>query len=108
SFQDIITKSKSLLEIFGILPDLAESDTTVLITGETGTGKELFATALHNLSPRKKRPLVKVNCGALPETLLESELFGYKRGAFTDAKQDKPGRFKMAEGGTIFLDEIGD
>ena len=108
SFQDIITKSKSLLEIFGILPDIAESDATVLITGESGTGKELFATALHNLSPRKKRPLVKVNCGALPETLLESELFGYKRGAFTDAKMDKPGRFKLAEGGSIFLDEIGD
>jgi PAS domain S-box-containing protein len=108
SFQDIITKSKSLLEMFGILPDIAESDATVLITGESGTGKELFATALHNLSLRKKRSLVKVNCGALPETLLESELFGYKRGAFTDAKQDKPGRFKRAEGGTIFLDEIGD
>jgi PAS domain S-box-containing protein len=108
SFQDIISRSKALMEIFGILPDIAESDATVLITGESGTGKELFATAIHNLSPRKKRPFVKVNCGALPETLLESELFGYKRGAFTDAKQDKPGRFKLAEGGSIFLDEIGD
>jgi PAS domain S-box-containing protein len=108
SFQDIISKSKVLLEIFGILPDIAQSDATVLVTGESGTGKELFATAIHNLSPRRERPFVKVNCGALPETLLESELFGYKRGAFTDAKQDKPGRFKLAEGGSIFLDEIGD
>jgi PAS domain S-box-containing protein len=108
SFQDIISRSKSLLEIFRILPDIAESDATVLITGESGTGKELVATAIHNLSLRKKRHFVKVNCGALPETLLESELFGYKRGAFTDAKMDKPGRFKLAEGGSIFLDEIGD
>ena len=108
SFQDIISRNKTLLEIFGILPDIAESDATVLITGESGTGKELFATAIHHLSPRRQKPFVKVNCGALPETLLESELFGYKRGAFTDAKQDKPGRFKLAEGGTIFLDEIGD
>jgi PAS domain S-box-containing protein len=108
SFKDIISRSKKLLEIFRILPDIAESDATVLITGESGTGKELFATAIHDLGPRKKRPFVKVNCAALPETLLESELFGYKRGAFTDAKMDKPGRFKLAEGGSIFLDEIGD
>jgi transcriptional regulator with PAS, ATPase and Fis domain len=108
SFQDIISRSKAFMETFKILPDIAESDATVLITGESGTGKELFATATHNLSSRKKRPFVKVNCGAFPETLLESELFGYKRGAFTDAKQDKPGRFKLAEGGSIFLDEIGD
>jgi len=108
SFQHIISKNKRLREIFGILPDIAESDATVLITGESGTGKELFATAIHKLSPRTEKPFVKVNCGALPETLLESELFGYKRGAFTDAKRDKPGRFRMAEGGTVFLDEIGD
>ena len=108
AFQDIISKSKTFLEIFEILPDIAESDATVLIMGESGTGKELFATAIHNLSPRRERPFVKVNCGALPEALLESELFGYKRGAFTDARQDKPGRFKLAEGGSIFLDEIGD
>lgn len=108
AFQDIISKNRWILEIFETLPNIAESDTTVLITGESGTGKELLATALHNLSPRRKRPFIKVNCSALPETLLESELFGYKRGAFTDAKQDKPGRFKLAEGGTIFLDEIGD
>jgi len=108
TFQDIISKSESLQETFESLADIAESDSAVLITGESGTGKELFATALHNLSPRSERPFIKVNCGALPDTLLESELFGYKRGAFTDAKQDKPGRFKLAEGGSIFLDEIGD
>jgi PAS domain S-box-containing protein len=108
TFQDIISKSKPFLDIFETLPDIAESEATVLITGESGTGKELFATAIHNLSYRREKPFVKVNCGALPETLLESELFGYKRGAFTDAKQDKPGRFKVAEGGSIFLDEIGD
>jgi transcriptional regulator with PAS, ATPase and Fis domain len=108
SFQDIISKNKVFLELFQILPDIAKSDATVLVTGESGTGKELVAKALHQLSSRKDRPFIKVNCGALPETLLESELFGYKRGAFTDAKQDKPGRFKLAEGGTLFLDEIGD
>jgi PAS domain S-box-containing protein len=108
SFQDILSRSKSMLEIFHILPDIAQSEATVLIEGESGTGKELFVTAVHNLSPRKDRPLIKVNCAALPETLLESELFGYKQGAFTDAKKDKPGRFRQAHGGTIFLDEIGD
>ncbi|RPJ00094.1 MAG: PAS domain S-box protein, partial [Deltaproteobacteria bacterium] len=108
SFQDIISRNKVFLELFQILPDIAKSDATVLITGESGTGKELVATALHQLSSRRDGPFIKVNCGALPETLLESELFGYKRGAFTDAKQDKPGRFRLAEGGTLFLDEIGD
>ncbi len=102
SFQDIISKNKVFLELFQILPDIAKSDATVLITGESGTGKELVAKALHQLSLRSGGPFIKVNCGALPETLLESELFGYKRGAFTDAKQDKPGRFKLAEGGTLF------
>jgi transcriptional regulator with PAS, ATPase and Fis domain len=97
-----------MLELFKILPTIAESSSTVLIEGESGTGKELFARAIHNLSPRKDKPLVAVSCGAIPETLLESELFGYKAGAFTDAKKDKPGRFALAEGGTIFLDEIGD
>jgi PAS domain S-box-containing protein len=108
SFQDILGRSKPMLILFRILPDIAQSDATVLIEGESGTGKELFATAVHNLSTRKNRPFIKVNCAALPETLLESELFGYKKGAFTDAKRDKPGRFRQAHGGTIFLDEIGD
>ncbi|MGB7033187.1 MAG: sigma 54-interacting transcriptional regulator, partial [Syntrophobacteria bacterium] len=108
SFQDILGRSKSMLDLFQILPDIAQSDATVLIEGESGTGKELFATAIHNLSTRKDRPLIKVNCAALPETLLESELFGYKKGAFTDAKRDKPGRFRQAHGGTMLLDEIGD
>jgi PAS domain S-box-containing protein len=107
-FQDILGRSKSMLELFQILPDISQSDATVLIEGESGTGKELFATAVHNLSSRKNKPFIKVNCAALPETLLESELFGYKRGAFTDAKRDKPGRFRQAHGGTILLDEIGD
>jgi transcriptional regulator with PAS, ATPase and Fis domain len=94
--------------LFAILPDIAASSACVLIEGESGTGKELFAKAIHNLSPRKKKPFIAVNCGSLPDTLLESELFGYKKGAFTDAKKDKPGRFDLARGGTLFLDEIGD
>jgi PAS domain S-box-containing protein len=108
SIEDIISKNFEIQSIFDILPDIAESESTVLIQGESGTGKELFARALHNLSRRKKGPFVAINCGALPDNLLESELFGYKRGAFTDAKKDKPGRFALAEGGTLFLDEIGD
>ena len=108
SFEDIISKNYGIHEIFGILPDVAESESTVLIQGESGTGKELFARAIHNLSGRKKGPFVAVNCGSLPDNLLESELFGYKRGAFTDAKKDKPGRFALARGGTLFLDEVGD
>jgi transcriptional regulator with PAS, ATPase and Fis domain len=95
-------------QLFALLPDVAESPSTVLIEGETGTGKELVARAIHNHSPRRDKPFVAVNCGALPDTLLESELSGYKAGAFTDARKDKPGRFAAAEGGTIFLDEIGD
>ena len=108
TFEDIVGKSQALTRIFRILPQVARSNSTVLITGESGTGKELFARAIHNLSERKNRPLITVNCGALPENLLESELFGYKAGAFTDARKDKPGRFVLADGGTIFLDEIGD
>lgn len=108
SFQDIISKNSEMLKIFDILPGIAESDSTVLIEGESGTGKELIARAVHNLSSRCDRPMVAVNCGAIPDTLLESELFGYKAGAFTDARADKPGRFALAEGGTVFLDEIGD
>jgi len=108
SYQDIISKSKKILEIFDTLPGIAESDSTILIEGESGVGKELFTRAIHNLSHRKEKPFVTINCGALPDTLLESELFGYKAGAFTDARKDKLGRFALAEGGTLFLDEIGD
>ena len=108
TFEDIIGKSEAFQKIFAILPDIATSESTVLIEGPSGSGKELLAQAVHNLSPRRKRPYVVVNCGTLPPNLFESELFGYKRGAFTDAKQDKPGLITKAEGGTIFLDEIGD
>jgi len=108
AFQDIVSRSHRINEIFRILPDVAESESAVLIQGESGTGKELFARAVHALSPRRDGPLVAVSCAALPDTLLESELFGYKAGAFTDARRDKPGRFALAEGGTLFLDEIGD
>ena len=105
---DILSKSPLMQKIFALLPELARSDSTVLIQGESGTGKELFARALHNLSHRAKAPFVAVNCGALPDTLLESELFGHTAGAFTDARKDRLGRFALAEKGTLFLDEIGD
>jgi len=106
TFEDIISKSPLLHRIFQILPDVSESGSTVLIQGPSGSGKELFARAVYNLSPRRNKPYIIVNCGALPETLFESELFGYKKGAFTDAKQDKPGKISAAEGGTLFLDEV--
>ncbi len=106
--EDIISRNHRMQELFKILPNISESDCTVVIEGESGTGKEILARAIHNLSFRKDKDFVAVNCGALPETLLESELFGYKAGAFTDAKKDKPGRFAVAEGGTLFLDEIGE
>ena len=108
TFEDIVGRSQAMQELFEILPRIAESSSTVLIEGASGTGKELFARAIHSLSPRKKKPFVAVNCAALPDSLLESELFGYKAGAFTDARRDKPGRFALADRGTIFLDEIGD
>ena len=106
--EDIVSRSESMQQIFNILPAVSESDSTVLVEGETGTGKELLARAIHNLSPRKDKPFVAVNCGALPDTLLESELFGYKSGAFTNAVKDKPGYFALSDGGTILLDEIGE
>ena len=108
TFEDIIGKSEAFQKIFAILPDIAASESTVLIEGPSGSGKELLARAIHNLSLRRRQPYVVVNCGTLPTNLFESELFGYKKGAFTDAKQDKPGRIALAEGGTVFFDEIGD
>ena len=107
-FGELSSRSHLMLQLFEVLPAIASSPSTVLILGETGTGKELMARAVHSLSPRKQGPFIAVNCGALPDTLLESELFGYKAGAFTGAHKDKPGRFAMAKGGTLFLDEIGD
>ncbi len=108
SFEDIVSKNPRMLKIFSILPQVAESGSTVLVEGASGTGKELIARAVHNHSPHRGGPFVAVNCGALPDTLIEAELFGYKAGAFTDARKDKPGRFALAQNGTIFLDEIGD
>ncbi|MFC1552271.1 sigma-54 interaction domain-containing protein [Candidatus Latescibacterota bacterium] len=108
TFADIISRNHRIQEIISILPAIADSLSTILIEGESGTGKELFSRAIHNLSPRKDGPFVAVNCAALPDNLLESELFGYKAGAFTDARADKPGRIAHADGGTIMLDEIGD
>jgi PAS domain S-box-containing protein len=108
TFHDVVSKNHRMCRMLQTLPDLAAVDSTVLIEGPTGSGKELVARAIHNLSPRAKRPYVAVNCGALPATLLESELFGYRKGAFTDAKRDQPGRFARAEGGTLFLDEVSD
>ena len=108
SFEDIISKSKKIRHILDILPTIAVNESSVLITGETGTGKELFARALHNLSERSRKPFIAINCGGFPETLIESELFGYEAGAFTGATKAKPGRFALAEGGSLFLDEIGD
>lgn len=105
---DFISHSPIMRNLFELLPAIAQSPSTVLIQGDTGTGKELLARAVHNMSSRSDKPFVAVNCGALPDNLLESELFGYKKGAFTGATQDKPGRFKLAEGGTLFLDEIGE
>ncbi|MBU2509707.1 sigma 54-interacting transcriptional regulator [bacterium] len=108
TFENIVSKNEKIQKYFAILPQVAACDSTVLLQGATGTGKELFARAIHNAGPRKNKPFIAVNCSALPDTLIESELFGYKAGAFTDAKKDKPGRFALAENGTIFLDEIGD
>jgi len=105
---DLTSRSPLMQRVFEVLPAIAISPSTVLVLGDTGTGKELVARTIHSLSPRHRGPFVAVNCGALPDTLLESELFGYKAGAFTGANKDKPGRFALAKGGTIFLDEIGE
>jgi len=108
SFENIVARSEAMANVFDLVSKVAEHKTTVLITGESGTGKELVARAIHSSGPRSTKPLVSINCGGIPENLLESELFGYKKGAFTGADKDKPGRFEEADGGTIFLDEIGE
>jgi two-component system response regulator AtoC len=108
SFANIVAKSDSMRSIFSTVKRLAAFSTTVLITGESGTGKELLAQALHYNSPRRGKPFVAINCGAIPESLIESELFGHKKGSFTDATRDKRGLLEEASGGTIFLDEIGE
>jgi DNA-binding NtrC family response regulator len=107
-YDEIIGKSDAMQEIFGMISRVAPTDSTVLITGESGTGKELIAQAIHANSQRSYMPFIAISCGALPDTLLESELFGYEKGAFTGATHAKRGRFEMADGGTLFLDEIGD
>jgi transcriptional regulator with GAF, ATPase, and Fis domain len=108
AFKGIIGQSPSMKKIFRIVEKVAGSDTTIMLTGETGSGKGVIARAIHECSPRRGKPLIQINCGATPEGLLESEFFGYRRGAFTGAVSDKAGKFEMAHGGTIFLDEIGD
>jgi two-component system, NtrC family, response regulator HydG len=108
AFDQIVSRSPQIQLLKHLATEVAQTDATVLITGESGTGKELFAHGIHTSSPRSKGPFVALNCGGIPEQLLESELFGYQRGAFTDAKQTKPGRFQLAGGGTLFLDEIGE
>jgi len=105
---ELVSRSPIMQKVFEVIPAVAASPSTVLILGETGTGKELVARTIHALSPRRQGPFIAVNCSALPDTLLESELFGYKAGAFTGAARDKPGRFALARGGTLFLDEIGE
>src|SRR4030043_39632 len=106
--EGLVGKSPQILKIYDLIETVSQTDTTVLIYGESGTGKEMVANAIHLRSPRKGRSFIKVNCAALPETLLESELFGHEKGAFTGAFKQRKGRFEMADGGTLFLDEIGD
>jgi two-component system response regulator HydG len=107
-FDELIGESAAIKKLHALLNQIVDSDASVLVTGESGTGKELVARALHRLGARKAGPFVAINCGAMPESLLESELFGHARGAFTDARSDRPGLFVQASGGTLFLDEIGD
>ena len=107
-FSDLVGHSPKMQKLLDIVPIISQTDSSVLITGETGTGKDLIASVIHRVSPRASGPFIKINCGALPETLLESELFGHTRGAFTGAVRDKPGRFQLADGGTLYLTEIGD
>jgi PAS domain S-box-containing protein len=107
-FSDLVGHSPKMQKLLDILPIISQTDSSVLIIGETGTGKDLIASVIHRVSPRAQGPFIKINCGALPETLLESELFGHTRGAFTGAVRDKPGRFQLADGGTLYLTEIGD
>jgi len=108
TFHNLVSRNPAMRRLFDILPDVAASDVTVLFQGDSGTGKELFSTAIHDLSPRQKKPLIVVNCGALPETLLEAEIFGARKGAYTGSVENRPGRLEQAEGGTLLLDEIGD
>ena len=108
SFENIVARSEAMAQVFELIKKVAEHKTTVLITGESGTGKELIARAIHSTGDRASKPLIAINCGSIPENLLESELFGYKKGAFTNALKNKPGHFYHANKGTIFLDEIGE
>jgi PAS domain S-box-containing protein len=108
TLDEIVSVNQNMQRIISLLPSIAESDCNVLIQGPSGSGKELFAQVIHNLSARKYGPYIKLNCAALPAQLLESELFGYEKGAFTDAKRDKPGQFCLANGGTLLLDEISE
>ncbi len=108
SFRDLVSRNPAMRRLFDLLPDVATTDATVLLNGDSGTGKELFTRAIHDLSPRREGPLVVVNCGALPEHLLESEIFGSRKGSYTGSVENRPGRIEMARGGTLFLDEIGD
>ncbi|MDH3256899.1 MAG: sigma-54 factor interaction domain-containing protein, partial [Nitrospinota bacterium] len=107
-FYNLIGKSDGILEVFDLVERAADSDSTVILTGESGTGKELIARALHHNSQRDSKGFVPVNCGAIPSELLESELFGHEKGAFTGAMQTRIGRMELADNGTLFLDEIGD
>lgn len=108
TFHELVSRNPAMRRLFDVMPDIAASQATVLLNGDSGTGKELFARAIHDLSQRKSGPLVTLNCGALPEQLLEAEIFGARRGAYTGSVENRPGRLEMAKGGTLFLDEIGD